>query len=188
MDRSWIYAGLAAAVGVGLVRALRPPRLRAGVTRMMIIGDSLAVGLSPLLKSMAAEQKIAVDAFPIISTRIDQWAKSAVLGEHLASFKPTLVLISLGTNDEYIAGDAVSRQRPFLEQLLARFPDSEVVWIGPPTLPKTTNGITPMLQARVPSAQYFPSQTLTISRGPDGIHPTAKGYAGWAGAIWQWLS
>jgi len=36
--------------------------------------------------------------------------------------------------------------------------------------------------------RYFPSQRLTIPRGADQLHPTARGYAAWAGAIWQWLS
>jgi lysophospholipase L1-like esterase len=45
-----------------------------------------------------------------------------------------------------------------------------------------------MLKAEIPSRDYFPSDQLAIPRGPDGIHPTARGYAGWAGAIWQWLA
>ena len=188
MDRAWVYAGLAAVAGMGLVRALRPSRLKPGESRIMLVGDSLAVGLSTPLGALSKDAKILFDPLATVSTRIDQWAQSGTLVDHLASFKPTLVLVSLGTNDEYLSGDAVSRQRPYLEQLLSRFQGTDVVWIGPPTLPKPTNGIVPMLQARLPSSHYFPSHTLTIARGPDQIHPTAKGYAAWAGALWQWLS
>ncbi len=35
---------------------------------------------------------------------------------------------------------------------------------------------------------YFHSEKLEMPRGPDNLHPTARGYAGWAGAIWHWLS
>lgn len=189
MDRRWVYAGLVAAAGIGLVRVLRAPRIQSG-SRLLVIGDSLAVGLTPPLKALGADQGIAVLGIGKVSTRIDQWAQSAALTDAVVAFKPTLVLVSLGTNDEYLSGDAVKRQRPYLEQLLNRLEGakSDYVWIGPPTLPKSTNGVTALLQARVPSANYFPSHTLTIPRGPDQLHPTAKGYAGWAGALWQWLS
>lgn len=188
MTRQWVYAGLLAAVGYGLVRAMRGPHVIPGQTRVLVIGDSLAVGLAPQIKALAAESQVSFDALATVGTRIDQWAQSGSLVDKLAAFKPTLVLVSLGTNDEYMTGDAVGRQQPYLTQLLARLKDATVVWIGPPTLPKPSNGIVGMLQARLPASHYFPSQTLTIPRGPDQIHPTAKGYAGWAGALWQWLS
>ena len=44
------------------------------------------------------------------------------------------------------------------------------------------------LQQGVPATDYFHSEKLEIPRGPDGIHSTPRGYAGWAGAIWRWLS
>jgi lysophospholipase L1-like esterase len=186
VDRRWVYAGLAAALGVGLVRAIRAPKVHAG-TRLLLIGDSLAVGLAPQLKALAAEQKVPFLGTATVSTRIDQWAQSAALQQTLSAFRPTLVLVSLGTNDEYLTGNAVQRQSPYLDQLLQRLAPAEVVWIGPPTLPKPSNGIVAFLQSKIPASQYFPSQTLQIPRAPDRIHPTAKGYAAWAGALWQWL-
>lgn len=185
-----MYAGLAAALGVGLVRAIRAPKVHAG-SRLLLIGDSLAVGLAPQVKALAAEQKVPFLATATISTRIDQWAQSQALTQTLAAFRPTLVLVSLGTNDEYLTGDAVRRQAPYLDQLLQRLTvaGAEVVWIGPPTLPKAaSNGIVALIQSKVAASQYFPSQTLQIPRGPDQLHPSAKGYAAWAGALWQWLA
>lgn len=194
MERRWLYAGLAVAAGVGLTTLIRRgPKITAGQTRLLLIGDSLAVGLGPQLQAIAKDQKVPFDAVAEVGTRIDQWATRADLDQHLAAFKPTLVLVSLGTNDAYMQGDwVVGRQQAALQALLAKIKASgaEAVWIGPPTLPlKTSNGIVPMLKATIPSSHYFPSDTaLQLPRGPDGIHPTVAGYAGWAGALWQWLS
>jgi len=202
MDRRWVYAGLIAIVGAGLAKALIQPRIRRG-DRILLVGDSLAVGLAPHLAALAKDTGASFQALATVGTRIDQWADSDALTKALDAVQPTLVLISLGTNDEYLQGDAVARQRPYLEKLLQKIeqyshkqdyglgPDA-IVWIGPPTLPKPTVGIVAMVQEAAaglrPRISYFPTQTLTIPRGPDHIHPTARGYAGWAGALWQWLS
>lgn len=191
-DRRWVYAGLGvAAIGgaVGLVRFMRAPRVRAGKSRVFLVGDSLAVGLAPHLKALFEEMRVPFAQVSKSGTRIDQWANSEVLQNKLTEFKPTLILVSLGTNDEYVPGDAVSRQRPYLEALLENVGiHGEVVWIGPPTLPKKSNGITELLKDEIPSSHYFASDQLSIPRGPDKIHPTARGYAAWAGSIWRWLS
>jgi len=195
MDRTWVYAGLAVAAGVGLAKLLhRGPRVLPGQTRLLLLGDSLAVGLGPHVQCLAADQRIPFRALAKTSTRVDQWAQSAALDSTLASWKPTLALVSLGTNDAYVAG-AASRQKPWLDQLLAKLAAAgvEVAWIGPPTLPATSMGKPDAawlaeLQAAIPASHWFPSAALTIPRGPDNLHPSARGYAGWAGGIWHWLS
>jgi lysophospholipase L1-like esterase len=202
MDKRWLYAGLLLMAGVGVIKLSTGPRLRPGL-RVLLIGDSLAVGMAPHFQALAKEAKVQFQSLALQGTRIDQWAQSAKLKEKLQTFRPELVLISLGTNDEYLTGDAVARQRPYLEQLLNLFQqytlDGEyhvgpewVVWIGPPTLPKATNGIVGMIRdaagGLLTRFYYYPSDRLQIPRGPDKIHPTARGYAGWAGAIWHWLS
>lgn len=191
-SRRWIYVGLGLAAGYGMVRLLFAPRLKPGESRVLLVGDSLAVGLSPYLADMAKQERIGFSSLAVVGTRIEQWADNPSLRERLASFRPTIVLVSLGTNDEYLIGaDVVTRQQAALRRLVSLLMTASpehVVWVGPPTLPKASNGVVAMLKATVPSRDYFPSESLTIPRGPDGIHPTARGYAGWAGAIWQWLS
>lgn len=191
LDRRWVYAGLGAVTaGVGLLRALRQrPRLHPD-SRILVVGDSFAVGLTPPLRALAKEAGLPFDSVALQGTRIDQWAVSAALDEKLRKFKPSLVLVSLGTNDEYLRGDGGTMQAPHLDRLLAKLRTvGDFVWIGPPKLPKrATNGVIPLLRSRLDDDHYFPSQTLNLPRGPDALHPTARGYAGWAGALWQWLS
>jgi len=184
------------------MRLASAPRLKRGM-RVLVIGDSLAVGMGPHFQALGKEAGVEVKVLAKVGTRIDQWAGSAVLQQTLDSFQPDMVLVSLGTNDEYLTGDAVARQAPALEALLKKFESASItrhlrhgveyiVWIGPPTLPRQTNGITAMIQdaaaGLTPRFHYFHSEKLDIPRGPDKLHPTARGYAGWAGAVWHWLS
>lgn len=203
-SKQWLYAGLALVAGLGMVRLLNGPRLRKGM-RILLIGDSLAVGMAPHFAALAKEAGIDFKAMATVGTRIDQWATNADLKKLLETFQPELVLVSLGTNDEFMKGaDIVAKQQAQLEKLLtllsqwSRSRDyglgaEHIVWIGPPTLPNPpTPGISKMIQdaagsALSPRFYYFHSERIQMPRGPDNIHPTARGYAGWAGAIWHWL-
>jgi len=193
VNKSWMYAGLAVAAGVsavGLVKLLSGPRIVPGKSRVFLLGDSLAVGLTTPLRALSAEASVPFEALAKEGTRIDQWAQNATLYQRLQAFAPTLILVSLGTNDEYMGAGAPERQDPYLQALLKnlRAIAPDVAWIGPPKLPRASSGITALIRSRVPNSNYFPSENLEISRGPDGLHPTARGYAAWAGSIWRWLS
>lgn len=188
--RLLVYAGLAVGAGAAAIALVSgPPKIRPGM-RVFLLGDSLAVGLGRPMSLLARDGKVGFDSMAKEGTRIDQWAKNEALFQKLTAFRPDLILVSLGTNDEYLQLDAGARQAAPLSELLTRLrAKAPVVWIGPPTLPKQgTNGATALIRRNVPSSHYFPSQNLTIPRSPDKLHPTAGGYAGWAGAIWKWLT
>lgn len=212
--RAWIYVGLvASATTLGLVSLLGAPTLRPG-DRLLLIGDSLAVGLTAPLGALASEYGVPFQALATVGTRIDQWAQSDALTQALETFQPTVVLISLGTNDAYMMGtpsqDIGQRQAPFMEALLQKIESythqadygmgpRAIVWISPPTLPPAAASLPSVMRLIEsehqiafpkikPRVAFFPTQSLTLPRGPDGIHPVARGYAAWAGALWQWLT
>jgi lysophospholipase L1-like esterase len=189
MDKRWLLGGLLIASGVGLAAlATRRPKITSK-TRLLLFGDSLAVGLNPQFKQLAAEA--GVEAYVgkgIVGTRINQWDTDLWLDETLVAFQPNMILVSLGTNDEATSPGAVDREAPHLARLLDKLhaTGAEIVWIGPPALPFPRQGVADMIRANVP--YYFESENLEIPRSPDHLHPNAAGYAGWAGAIWQWLT
>ena len=51
-SKQWLYAGLAIAAGIGMVRLMSGPRLRKGL-KVLLIGDSLAVGMTPFFAALA---------------------------------------------------------------------------------------------------------------------------------------
>jgi lysophospholipase L1-like esterase len=189
MDKRWLLGGLLIAGGIGLVASVkRRPKLSAE-SRVLLFGDSLAVGLHQHMRSLAEESGVAAyTGKGIVGSRIDQWDDDPWLDATLDEFQPTLILVSLGTNDEATSPGAVERQAPHLAVLLdkLRATGAEIVWIGPPDLPFPRQGVSDMVRENVP--YYFESEAIDIPRAPDHLHPNAAGYAGWAGAIWQWLT
>lgn len=149
----------------------------------------MAQGLNPQIEKLAHETGVeAYDGRGVVGTRIDQWVSSPWLDDALLNFSPTLILVSLGTNDEALGPGAADRQAPYLKELLGKLAGTgaDIVWIGPPALPFEREGVSDLIRQSVP--YYFASDALSIPRGPDNLHPTAAGYAGWAGALWGWLS
>lgn len=178
-------------------------------SRVLLVGDSLAVGLASPLSVLAATNSVPFEAHGVVSTRVDQWANGATVSEpvsaqtiaitgqppgqkrveldldgYLERFRPTHVLISLGTNDA--AGAGVSKEN--VARLIAKVMKAGAtpLWIGPPTMPfpgvDAVRGV-----VKESGVRYFPSEILEVSRAKDRIHPTRVGYASWAYAVWQWL-
>lgn len=195
VERGWVLAGLALGVGVGVVALVtRRPRVQPG-SRVLLIGDSLAVGLGPYLKQLATDSQAPYVGSGVPGSRIDQWTRSQWLLQTLNEFRPDIVLVSLGTNDAYMRFDDSSRELQLAAQrrLLALLEESgaQVVWILPPELdPYMGKRPDDEFVARLSDApdHVFDSAALEIPRGPDGLHPTMRGYGGWAGSIWQWLT
>jgi lysophospholipase L1-like esterase len=194
-NRLLVYAGLLTVGGVAAASLFATPKIRPG-QRLFLLGDSLAVGLTTPLSQIAKDHKVGFKNMAVSGTRIDQWASNAALYQAIRDFKPDLILVSLGTNDEYMKLDAHKQQAAPLRKLLTTLRESApVVWIGPPRLPssgayawKTSNGAIPLIRENVPSSHYFPSHTLEIPRAPDQLHPSVRGAAGWAGKIWEFIT
>lgn len=208
--KSTLLVGLGAAVGalvlfgIGAGRssgaAMNPahganPGLPPG-SRVLLIGDSFAIGLRGPLAQLAAPYGIPFEGHGVVGTRIDQWADNRTvdvpgqgmvrldLDAYLASFRPTHVLIVLGTNDERAAPEFPAMDIPKIATLLQkiRAARAEPLWVGPPSLPYPRQGISSAAKASV--VRYFPSEILSIPRARDGLHPLD--YGPWANAIWQW--
>ena len=191
--RAWIWAGLALTAGVGVVLVATrsdasdnalpsgsgAPALAAG-ERMFLVGDSLAVGLSAPMRQLCTASGVGFDAAAKQGTTVLAWASF--------DFPPAeTTLISLGTNDMKMF-DPLS-ERPKIDAMLARAKASSrrVVWLLPPPMPFPDRGVIDMITEAATSAGVELLQAPDVQRGPDKIHPTAAGYAAWAGLIWQYL-
>ena len=120
-------------------------------------------------------------------TRIDQWVRW--LPEELLLHKPTILLVSLGTNDMSYYGGV--RQHPELVDRIVQQAEqahARLIWIGPPSF---TPGrlqydaeIRSILSQRI--TLLFDSAALPIEHAPDGVHSTPQGYRLWMDAVWAW--
>jgi lysophospholipase L1-like esterase len=182
-------------MGAGLVDTMSaappvaPQASPGAAKRVLVAGDSLAVGLAPALAKALAP--IPVQGFGVNSTTIAQWA--SVIGPAqplLAALQSgDRVLLSLGTND--IAGNvpadaAAARARELVAFLKSR--GAVVGWVLPPELPWPGWAIRARLSQALSNegVPEFDSTVATFERAPDKIHATPTGYAQWAQAIAVW--
>lgn len=180
--------------------------------RVLLIGDSLAVGLAdPMEKALRARNVGAFKSIAIGGTMINQWAWSGsyrharLLDATLADFQPTLVLISLGTNDEasrgvvdsygnpakppYGPGFSVARERKdSIPKLASKLAGVRSVWIGPPVTGRwePDRAFRNLIAATWPG-RYFDTEQIRIAKQSDDLHPVGSGYRVWNDAIVAWL-
>ena len=215
MNRPVVIA-LAVAVGVLLLaKGSAQSGLRPVVwpqERVLLIGDSLAVGLEdPMEKALRARNVGAFKSIAVGGTQINHWAWSGShpharsLDAALADFRPTLVLISLGTNDEaargvvdhkgdpavppYGPGFSVAHQRKdSIPKLASKLAGVRSVWIGPPVTGRwePDRAFRNLIAATWPG-RYFNTEQITLAKQPDDLHLSGSGYRLWNDAIVTWL-
>lgn len=168
--------------------------------RVLLIGDSLSVGVAPLLEASLRERGVGdFSAIGRGGTNIKQWAQDvgdgARLNEALATFRPTLVLISLGTNDEatrklpgYENFDVARQRAPHIEQLRNKLSGVRSAWLGPPAADKWTadKRFRDLLQATWGDL-YFNTEAVAPQKGRDRVHFSSAGNRVWRDAIVSWL-
>jgi len=189
----WLLGGILMLTGVGIVYAMRQGAGVCNVSvrpgdRVLLFGDSLAVGLSAPFRSVAKQGGCDFTSQAETSTSMAQWLsepRQSQLQALMASFQPTVVLVSLGTNDS--KGNAeTSRLAAQIVQIRDWIASTgaKLVWVLPPKLPfpeRVSAGV------RAAGIDGFPSANLPLPQ-VDGIHLTGRGYAGWAEHIWAFLS
>lgn len=175
--RTWIWGGLALPPGAGLVR---PGRVRAAVAapRLLLVGDGHARGLMVPFRQLAedAGHGFRADARP--GTTVVDWASQPWLRAQLTAYEPSLVLVSLA-GGRVPAPIEARAMTDWIYHLLAS--RARPVWIAPPAPNQAALRSELRDELRRAGIATFPSEKLALQ-------PTALGYAGWAGAIWRWLS
>jgi lysophospholipase L1-like esterase len=154
---------------------------------VILLGDSLAVGLAEHFKKGAHKKGYNAVTLVKIGDHLHGWSRRV---NSLRLYKPSYVVICLGTND------AVSKYSPVLNDpdIISKF-DSKIrsmgaipIWIGPPIMPTKKvpflNKVRKNIQER--TKYYFDSTLLEDNRLPDGIHYTYRGYQLWMDEIWSW--
>ena len=169
--------------------------------RVLLIGDSLAVGMSDPFKNLAtnsihhfSSKGCNAGSTPlsgctsIVGASVVQWARDSWILPVLQKHQPQVVLISLGTNDfRYPAASKqkIQEQIRILVEKIRSF-GAEPIWIDPVSMPfADTAGVRDSWKST--GIRYFDSSSLSYDRAPDGVHLKPLGYQDWASKIWSWL-
>lgn len=153
------------------------PSLQADPAKVLVVGDSIAVGTRPFLGELVTDREVTFDA---ISGRTTPQGMRALHYE-LRRVTPQTIVLNLGTNDGSRAGIFANRIQRTLDVLE---PDTCVVW---PAISRARRkgeyrGLNRVLReaARRDARLIVIPWDRMVAKGivalPDGVHPDVYGY------------
>jgi lysophospholipase L1-like esterase len=151
-------------------------------SKALLIGDSLAVGLGPPLTKALAPAKFWFVAH--VSATSKDWTTgkfASGLDEALATIKPEVVFVSLGTNDTAPGANIAGLESRFKDLAgTIRMMGAAPVFLLPPELPWSRQ---PVVDAVKAAGSVLIMPRLGLEHASDKIHLTPKGYADWAADV-----
>lgn len=157
-------------------------------TRVLHVGDSFAGALGIELNRVFAAAGVKGRLDFEQSTYIPTWAHSAKLAALLASFKPDLVLISLGANE--LENPEPQKRAALVQKLVKSLGETPCVWIAPVLWEGAKSTLLEVIRANVGSCVYLDSNAIIkkMPRAGDRIHPSMAARPDWAAVTARWLA
>jgi lysophospholipase L1-like esterase len=180
--------------------------------RVLLIGDSLGVGVGPVLErelrplGIASFKNISVGGTNIMQWVVGRYQQCKDLDAALASYKPTIVFISLGTNDEssrsyIIMGkpfvlpygptfDVAKQRAPHVAKMREKLAGVKSIWLGPPISHPDKWPADRKFRDMIAGSwgeDYFNTEAVAPAKTGDKIHFTGTGNKTWASAIANWI-
>ncbi|MCS6906011.1 MAG: SGNH/GDSL hydrolase family protein [Bacteroidia bacterium] len=153
--------------------------------RILLTGDSMTERLLfPLIHYCRYNQHEFL-AVPIYSSTTQSLSQSDTLDKLITQFQPTIILLTLGSNELFIPKIKTERAT-YVEMILKKFKNRKFIWIGPPNWAKDT-GINDLILEYVGKGRFFDSRNLTLARDRDGAHPTFAAGKIWADTLARWV-
>ena len=146
-----------------------------------MVGGGLARALGPKFEADGTKYHRDV----IESGTIHEFSQNDHLPNLIKSFKPDLVLLTLGANHVPHSIDPDKEIGPFLPKLIERVKGIDCYFIAPPIWKPSQAKFNQWLGERVAPCRFYDGSHLDIARRPDKIHPNEKGGEVWADDFWK---
>ena len=143
---------------------------------VLFIGDSMVEGLSRRMGDYAGENGHRLFTVIWYSSSTERWGTTHTLEHYIARYRPTYVLICLGSNELFV-NDLASRAQ-YVRNIVKKLDGIPFVWISPSDWNGDT-GINDVIQENVGAGHFFDSRNLKLKRGRDHYHPTWAAAAYW---------
>ncbi len=151
---------------------------------ILLTGDSMAEGLMFAFKKYAQYNGHTLKTIIWYGSTTTTWARTDTLKKLIARYKPTYVLLALGSNELFVRD--IGDREPYIQDIVRQAGRTPFVWIGPPNWKEDT-GIGELLDRNVGPGRYFVSRGLSFERASDGRHPSRRASAYWADTISSWV-
>ncbi len=156
--------------------------------RILHIGDSqLSRGYKSTLAAFFAEAGATFQQETWVGSKAKSWVVSGRASNLMRSFRPNVVLITLGTNT--LRYQKPARERSWVLALIDRTAGTECFWIGPPPLIDDLHGYNEWLKKNTAPCRYFDSRVMDFQKRSDRkFHVTSEQGAIWAERVWQFMN
>ncbi len=151
---------------------------------ILLTGDSMAEGLMFAFKKYAHYNGHTLRTIIWYGSTTTTWARTDTLKKLIARYKPSYVLLALGSNELFVRD--IGDREPSIQDIVRQAGKTPFVWIGPPNWKEDT-GIGELLARNAGPGRYFVSRGLTFERASDGRHPTRRASVYWADTISSWV-
>lgn len=156
------------------------------IQHILLVGDSMAgaAGLEYGLRKFAQYNGHHLTIVSQASSTTALWSNQAKLHAAIARYKPTFVIIALGSNELFVKD--IPQRKKYIKDIVEQAGDVPVIWVGPPNWREDT-GINQAIHSVVGKDQFFLSKHVKISRQPDNIHPDIRGSITWTSSLSAWI-
>jgi len=157
--------------------------------RVLIVGDSLGMGFGPHLEKILRGNNYEAYLHAILGSTTKRWI--SLIAHDLTKYKPSLVVVSLGTNDSVANQEWLERNKEvylkFVESVEAS--GAKLVWVGPPEFKKKLLFRSSIVRQYISEVAplFYDTRAIDVPLSEDGIHSTPAGYKFWADSIWGWM-
>lgn len=153
--------------------------------RILLIGDSMLEGIARRFSAWCEAGGHELYTVIWYGSTTKNWAESGRMKHYVEQTRPTLVVVSLGSNELFVKDAA--RRGDYVRTLTAAFGATPYVWIGPPNWKEDT-GINAAIAKETGRERFFESRLLTLARSSDGRHPTTAAAAAWTDSVAAWMA
>lgn len=151
---------------------------------ILLIGDSMTFNIALRMAQYAKQNGHTLHAVNWDSSNTKIWAESDTLDYFIRKLDPSIVFISLGSNELYFKNP--ESRRPFIEAIVEKIGSRPYVWIGPPNW-KKDSGINDIIENTVRPKSFFRTDGMELARKRDKIHPTRNATSLWVDSIMRWI-
>ena len=153
--------------------------------RFLLIGDSMGEYLRLRLNDYCNKNGHTMESVIWYSSSTEYFGTCDTLTHFIETYKPTYILLTLGSNELFIKNIKEKRE-DYVKHILAEVGNIPYIWIGPPNWKEDT-GINDLIVENVGAGHYFESKKLSYERGSDHAHPVKSSAYKWMDSIAYYL-
>lgn len=158
-----------------------------GAQRILLIGDSMLDGLARRFQDYADANGHYLRTVIWYGSTSKHWATTKDLAYHISQEHPTLIIMSLGTNE--IGYHDYKTREGYVRKMVETFGDIPFIWIGPVSHPRVKDGgMGAAIERVVGKEHFFDCTTIKMARMKDGVHPTFQAHAMLVDKIAEWIN